>query len=284
MSGTRRRRALNHHARAGMTGPSWNKKKDWCGVLKILQPQKKCSHLHVIVLIIRHESLVRLQRRVHDTHDHRNKLRAPPSDHCLLFNLPRERHVNHARIWCLNHRLNAIVYPAQTCEHVCVDPILSASCLSTSIIQEIHDKLRSARFQIYNPHQEKSVVALRMPLELRARRNTCSISSGSTLFAALCTHLLLYHTINGEAFSKNYRAAHTDQNETWRRNTPTDRTHTTGKCFALCIAVCNAFHGGVYVCNTRPKALCPAQTPQRHSARDDGSCEQFPAHSHRQAS
>ena len=123
-----------------------------------------------------------------------------------------------------------------------------------------------------------------MPLELRARRNTCSISSGSTLFAALCTHLLLYHTINGEAFSKNYRAAHTDQNETWRRNTPTDRTHTTGKCFVLCIAVCNAFHGGVYVCNTRPKALCPAQTPQRHSARDDGSCGRFPVHSHRQAS
>lgn len=142
MSGTRRRRALNHHARAGMTGPSWDKKKDWCGVLKILHPQKKCSHLHVIVLIIRLESLVRLQRRVHDTHDHRNKLRAPPSDHCLLFNLPRERHVNHARIWCLNHRLNAIVYPAQTCEHVCVDSILSASCLSTSITQEMHDKLK----------------------------------------------------------------------------------------------------------------------------------------------
>ena len=108
-----------------------------------------------------------------------------------------------------------------------------------------------------------------MPLELRARRNTCSKSSGSTLFAALCTHLLLY-TSMGEAFSKNYRAAHTDQNETWRRNTPTDRTHTTGKCVALRIAVCNAFHGGDYVCNTHPKALSRADPPASLSA---GRCK-----------
>ena len=55
--------------------------------------QVKSHYLHVIVLRISFKSLIRLDRRVQNTHDHGNELGWPPSDH--LCNL------QHTQTWLL---------------------------------------------------------------------------------------------------------------------------------------------------------------------------------------